>query len=91
MAARRSVNRSNGVPVAAMPGAIWSRIASGSSYRGLSEVSTHRSEWVPAMVPISARLVVSRSPPQPKTVMTRPSAKPRIVVRTLLRESGEWA
>lgn len=77
--------------MSSMPGTTWSRMASGSSWRGLSEVTTHRSEWVPAIVPISARLVVSLSPPQPKTVMTLARAKPRMVPSTLFSESGEWA
>jgi hypothetical protein len=58
---------------------------------GLSEVRMHRSERRPAISPMVARLVASRSPPQPKTVMIRAVAKPLIVVRTFSNESGEWA
>ena len=47
-------------------------MASGSSLRGLSEVSTTKSLPRPAASPISGRLARSRSPPQPNTVMTRP-------------------
>src|SRR5216683_3772356 len=44
----------------------------GSSLRGLSEVSTTKSLPRPATSPMSGRFVRSRSPPQPKSVTTRP-------------------
>ena len=43
----------------------------GSSDRGLSEVSTTMSLSSAAAMPISGRFARSRSPPQPKSVMTR--------------------
>ena len=46
---------------------ISSMMASGSSLRGLSEVTTARSARREATSPISGRLPRSRSPPQPKT------------------------
>ena len=54
-----------------IPRRISSRIASGGSLRGLSEVTITTSESRDATAPMSGRLVRSRSPPQPKTVMTR--------------------
>ena len=49
-------------------------IASGSSERGLSEVTIATSaQRAPATAPISGRLPRSRSPPAPKTTITRPS------------------
>ena len=53
------------------PRLISSMIRSGSSERGLSEVSTTRSLSRPATAPISGRFVRSRSPPQPNTVIRR--------------------
>ena len=47
-------------------------IASGSSERGLSEVTIVTSARSAATLPISGRLPRSRSPPAPKTTMTRP-------------------
>ena len=48
-------------------------IACGSSLRGLSEVTIGTSLPASAARPISGRLARSRSPPQPKTQITRPS------------------
>ena len=47
-------------------------IASGSSERGLSEVTTQASASRAAIPPISGRFSRSRSPPQPKTAISRP-------------------
>ena len=44
----------------------------GFSLRGLSLVRITKSLPVPAASPISGRLLRSRSPPHPKTVITRP-------------------
>ena len=54
-----------------MPALICSRIFNGSSVRGLSEVTIARSLSSVAILPIIGRLPLSRSPPQPKTVMMR--------------------
>ena len=62
-----------------MPRLISSMIRAGSSERGLSDVTITRSLRRAATAPISGRLVRSRSPPQPKTVMTRPRASGRAV------------
>ena len=55
------------------------RMASGGSLRGLSEVTITRSERREATAPMSGRLVRSRSPPQPKTVMS--AARPQLAQR----------
>ena len=52
-----------------MPRLISSMIRCGSSLRGLSDVITTTSLSRSATMPISGRLVRSRSPPQPKTVI----------------------
>ena len=59
-------------PRASTPARISSMIAAGSSLRGLSEVTIARSASSAAIRPISGRLPRSRSPPQPKTQITRP-------------------
>ena len=51
-------------------------IASGSSERGLSEVTITRSASRAAISPISGRLPRSRSPPAPNTQITRPPPDP---------------
>ena len=66
-------------------------IASGSSERGLSEVTTARSESSAPTRPIFGRLSRSRSPPAPKTEISRPAVSRRAAVRTLSSESGVWA
>ena len=66
-------------------------IAPGSSFRGLSEVTTTTSERSAAIRPISGRFPRSRFPPQPNTVMRRASASPRSVVSTRSIPSGVWA
>ena len=58
-------------PPAPIPARISAMIASGSSERGLSEVTTARSASRAAISPICGRLSRSRSPPQPKTQISR--------------------
>ena len=62
-----------------MPRRISSMIRSGSSLRGLSDVTITRSLNRAATAPISGRFVRSRSPPQPNTVTMRPVASGRAV------------
>ena len=71
MAAARSTSTVYSTPVDCRPGSISARIAAGSSERGLSLVATTKSLPSPAAWPILGRLVRSRSPPQPKSVITR--------------------
>ena len=72
-----------------MPRRTSSMIAAGSSLRGLSEVTTTTSLMRPATAPISGRLVRSRSPPQPNTVMSRPRRqRPRRLEQVLQRIVG---
>ena len=52
------------------PATMSSRIASGDSWRGLSEVKTAVVAYFTAMAAISGRLVRSRSPPQPHTTIS---------------------
>src|ERR687892_448257 len=59
-------------------------IAPGSSERGLSEVTTARSERSAPARPISGRFSRSRSPPQPNTEITRPE-----VIRRAARGVGD--
>ena len=67
-------------------------IACGSSLRGLSEVTIATSESSVAIRPISGRLPRSRSPPQPKTVISRlPSVSSRAVRSTFSSAPGLWA
>ena len=90
IASRRSTIASDGVPFCCpfgairsagmtMPRRISSRIFSGSSLRGLSDVTITRSLSRAATAPISGRFVRSRSPPQPNTVTSRPVASGRAV------------
>ena len=57
------------------PSRISAMIASGSSDRGLSDVTITRSARRVAISPISGRLPRSRSPPHPNTTCTRPSVE----------------
>ena len=66
-------------------------IASGSSERGLSEVTITRSASAAAAFPISGRFARSRSPPAPKTTCTRPSVSSRAARSTLSSASGVCA
>ena len=50
-------------------------IAPGSSVRGLSEVTTATSASSAAIRPMSGRLPLSRSPPQPNTTTSRPGGQ----------------
>src|SRR5262249_80493 len=59
-------------PARSMPPVIWPMISSGSSLRGLSEVTTAKSAPSAAAEPISGRLPRSRSPPHPNTTSKRP-------------------
>ena len=56
-------------------------IASGSSERGLSEVTIVTSARSAAILPISGRFPRSRSPPAPKTTITRPGPSPRAALK----------
>jgi hypothetical protein len=66
-----------------IPISISSIIFRGFSVRGLSEVTITRSLFLPATSPIGARFVLSRSPPQPKTVIIRPRVKSPAVFKHL--------
>ena len=66
-------------------------IASGSSERGLSEVTITASASRRATAPISGRLPGSRSPPQPNTQISRRAVSSRAAARTFSSESGVWA
>ena len=66
-------------------------IASGSSERGLSEVTITRSASRGAISPISGRLPRSRSPPQPNTTCSRPLGQLAAARSTFSSESGVWA
>ena len=66
-------------------------IASGSSERGLSEVTIATSASSAATFPISGRFPRSRSPPAPKTTITRPAPRSRAARRTVASESGVCA
>ena len=63
-------------PPLSTPAMISAMIASGSSERGLSEVTITSSASREAISPISGRLPRSRSPPAPNTHSTRPPAPP---------------
>ena len=65
-------------------------MASGSSVRGLSEVTITRSASSAAIFPMMGRLVLSRSPPQPNKATVRPLANPFTVRRMFSRLSGVW-
>ena len=60
-------------------------MASGSSVRGLSEVTTTKSASSAATLPIIGRLVRSRSPPQPNRATVRPLAKPLHGAKNILQ------
>jgi hypothetical protein len=81
----------------AAPAMISAMMLSGSSERGLSEVTSTTSASRAAISPISGRLPRSRSPPAPNTQITRPPssslapASSRAAPSTFSRESGVWA
>ena len=96
---RRRANRFAAVGDAQVAGfggqaaTISSRIDSGSSCRGLSEVKMAVAAYFTAIAAISGRLVRSRSPPQPQTAMSCPppvSSSPS-VRNTFSNASGVWA
>ena len=97
MAARRSAStsiadESPGGASAAAPATIAAMIESGSSERGLSDVTTTWSARRRAAAPISGRLSRSRSPPAPNTTISRPSSsRPRADSSTFSSESGVCA
>ena len=70
--------------VAVAPATISSMIACGSSLRGLSDVTIATSASSDAIRPISGRFSRSRSPPQPKTQITRPVASSRAACSSVL-------
>src|SRR5262249_37794493 len=67
------------------------RSASGSSVRGLSLVAIRRSAKRATASAISGRLARSRSPPQPKSAMSRPRVSGRSVRSTFSTASGVCA
>ena len=91
MAAVLSVIFTTGTLAFAVPAATSRTIASGSSVRGLSEVTITKSDISDAILPIFGRFVRSRSPPQPNTVMMRALAILRSAARMFSNPSGEWA
>ena len=89
MAAARSSSTSTG---RSAPATISATIASGSSLRGLSDVTIATSASSAASFPMSGRLPRSRSPPAPTTTMTWfPSASSRDARSTFSSASGLWA
>ena len=78
-------------PISTAPGAparMARRMAAGSSERGLSSVTITRSAASAAILPISGRLPGSRSPPQPKTTVSRPLVKGRKAAIAFASASG---
>ena len=73
------------------PRLISSMMRTGSSVRGLSEVITTTSLNLEATAPISGRLVRSRSPPHPNTVITRRGASGRAVSSRFFNASSVCA
>ena len=67
------------------------RIAAGTSLRGLSSVTITSSANSAAACPISTRLPVSRSPPAPNTITSRPSTWGRSAWQAVAMASGVWA
>ena len=70
------------------PSSIWARMASGSSERGLSLVKIAVSARRAAAAPISGRLPMSRSPPQPSTMVRRPGVTGRSALSTASTAPG---
>src|SRR6185312_14092239 len=95
MASRRSpistISPPSAGPTARAPASIAARMAAGSSERGLSSVTIRTSLRRAAASPIIGRLAVSRSPPQPSTVMIRPSVRARSASRPWATAAGLWA
>ncbi len=94
MAARRSpISSTSAVPSTA-PASTAARISAGSSVRRLSSVITRTSARRAVISPHSGRLPRSRSPPAPRTTMTRPSrsaATARRADTAASTASGLWA
>ena len=74
-----------------MPAAIWLMMERGSSLLGLSEVTMQASDRRAAAAPIRGRFPLSRSPPQPNTVIRRREHSSLSVLQTFSRASGVWA
>ena len=89
MASRRSTISTASHPET--PADTCATMAAGSSVRGLSDVTTARSAYRATAAPIAGRLAVSRSPPAPKTTISRPGTRGRIAASTLSRASGVCA
>ena len=91
MAVARSGSTMCGTSTRRIPTSASFMMASGSSERGLSLVSTTKSLASAAACPISGRLVRSRSPPQPNSVITRLGFSPRATAITLRSASSVCA
>ena len=78
-------------PPPSRPVSISAMMASGSSDRGLSVVTTLRSAFAVAAAPIRERFARSRSPPQPNTRIRRPDVSGRDARSTLRMLSGVCA
>ena len=72
----------------ARPSTTSAMIASGSSVRGLSDVTIATSASSEAMRPMSGRFSRSRSPPQPNTQRTRPRASSASCEQHTLQRGG---
>ena len=95
MAARRSGSTATqawapSASASSAPRRTAAMMASGSSERGLSLVSTTTSAPRTAIAPIGGRFCWSRSPPQPRTTMSRPpfATSPRAVTSSRSSASG---
>ena len=80
----------SGSAMVSTPSSISARIARGSSERGLSLVRIAVSARLAAAAPMSGRLAVSRSPPQPSTMVSRPPVTGRRPRRTASTAPGLW-
>ncbi len=78
-------------PASCAAAALAPMISSRSSVRGSSAVSTTTSANSAAIRPIHGRFSRSRSPAQPKTTITRPSAICRAVRNAWASAFGVWA
>src|SRR6266545_2867287 len=73
------------------PSTISDAITAGSSLRGLSDVTSATSASSVTTCPINGRFTRSRSPPAPKTQMTRPRPSSRAASRTVSSAPGVCA
>ena len=88
----RGARRPRGRPARRSPARISAMIASGSSERGLSEVTTQASASSSARSRPSAGASHGRDRRRtPKTAISRPSVSLRAALRTFSSESGVWA